>query len=156
MSMSALAHAYEPAMTPAQAMETLKKTDCAKSASECRYYATVEYVAYFAGCRAFVERNTGRRLTDEEWKGTSDFLDKWSIFKDVKLKKAVLKAKNPLKDSLIKETTASLMKLPVDGAVQQCERIALVQENFNPEEWSNILKKSANYSFKESVNASKL
>lgn len=142
---ASVAHAYDPSMSAEKAMKAVAKTDCAASPAECRYYATVEYVSYFEACRTAIEKSTGRRLTDVQWKPNADLVSNWSVFKDEKLKTAVMDSNNPLKAKLIKQNTAKLVKMRADLQTQECERIALVGDDFSPEQWASILKPSVNY-----------
>jgi hypothetical protein len=145
LTLSSLAYAYDPSMEPKQAMNELNKIDCAKFLSECRYYAAVEYVAFFSGCRAVVSKYEGREITDEDWKESTDILNKWSIWKDKKLYSAVMKTSNPLKERLTKDITAYLFRIPANEAFMECERITQVKADKNPEDMSDILQHTKNY-----------
>lgn len=145
MALSSCAYASDPSLEPKKAMEELSKVDCAKSLSECRYYSAIEYVAFFSGCRSVLEKYEGRKITDEDWKESNDILNKWNIWKDEKLHNAVMKAHNPLKDRLIKDITAYLVRIPAHEAFMECERIELVKAQQEPEHNSDILQSTKNY-----------
>lgn len=145
MALSSFVYASDPSLEPKKAMEELAKVDCAKSLSDCRYYATVEYVAFFSGCRAVLGKYEGRKITDEDWKESTDILNNWSIWKDDRLHNAVMKAYNPLKDRLTKDITAYLLRIPAHEAFMECERIALVKNQQEPEHNSDILQSTKNY-----------
>lgn len=145
IALSSTAHAYDSSLEPKKAMEELSKTDCSKSLSECRYYATVEYLAFFSGCRALIGKYEGRVIPDEEWKEVTNLLDNWSIFKDSKLKRAVLRDNNPLKERLNQDISAYLQRIAIGEAMMECERIGLVKENAKPENMSDILQSTLNY-----------
>jgi hypothetical protein len=145
MALSSVAYASDPSLEPKKAMEALAKVDCAKSLSECRYYAAVEYVAFFSGCRAVLGKYEGRKIPDEDWKESTDILNNWNIWKDEKLHNAVMKAHNPLKDRLTKDITAYLFRIPAQEAFMECERIAIVKDNKEPEHMSDILQSTLNY-----------
>lgn len=145
MAFSATAYAYDPAMDPTKAIETIKSIDCAKSIKECRYYAAVEYVAFYSGCRSVIEKYEHREVSDEEWKKNAGILENWSIFLDPKLNKAVLKSENPLRTRWTTEVTLYLLKIPAQEAAMECERIPLIKDNVKPEDMSDVLQESKNY-----------
>jgi hypothetical protein len=145
MVLSSFAYAYDPSLEPKKSMEDLAKLDCSKSLQECRYYSAVEYVAFFSGCRSVLGKYEGRTITDDDWKESTDILNKWSIWKDEKLHNAVMIANNPLKERLTKDITAYLFRIPAHEAFMECERITQVKTNKNPEDMSDILQHTKNY-----------
>jgi len=141
----AYANAYEPSLEPKKAMQQLANTDCSKSLNECRYYAAIEYVAFFSGCRAVLGKYENRKITDEDWKEPNEILKNWEIWKDEKLHHAVIKADNPLREKLTKDISAYLMRIPAHEAMMECERIGLVKGQENPENNSDILQHTIKY-----------
>ncbi len=145
MALTSYTQAYDPSLEPKKAMEQLSKIDCSKSVAECRYYAAIEYVAFFSGCRAVVGKYENRKITDEDWKEPTEFLNNWNIWKDEKLHHAVMKAENPLRERLTKDISAYLMRIPAHEAMMECERISLVKDQQNPEHNSDILQHTIKY-----------
>lgn len=145
MTLSSFAYASDPSLEPKKAMEELVKLNCAKSLPECRYYAALEYVSFFAGCRAVLEKYEGRKFSDEDWKESTDILNKWNIWTDKKLHNSVMKVHNPLKERLTKDITAYLLRIPAHEAMMECERISLVKNQEDPENNSDILQNTQGY-----------
>lgn len=145
MSLTTFSYASDPALEPKKAMEELSKVDCAQSISECRYYAAVEYVAFFSACRTGFGKIQKNKVTDEEWKEIDEVLKNWKIWQDEKLHYAVMKAENPLREKLTKDITAYLLRIPQGEIGMECTRIALVKDQQEPEHNSDILQDTIKY-----------
>ena len=139
------AQSYNPYFTQKQAALHLKQLDCSKDSESCRYYATLEYVAIAQLMRVSIEKQGGKKVTDEEWKPIQDIIDNWHIWKDPKLKHAVLETPNPFLEGIKSNFLVYLNTVTPRESRPEFERIGLMKDQVNPEEHSQILLATKNY-----------
>jgi hypothetical protein len=139
------ASAYDPNITSTKALEQIKQIDCSNALKECRYYAAVEYIAFFESCKNTIASERHNPVTAKENANYNKVIQNWGIFKDPLLKYAVLQAPNLLKDKLIHDTTSYLKTISQDEKRQECSRFGIAKNNGNPENNSEILQLSRNY-----------
>lgn len=140
-----VAQPYDNSLEPKPAFIQLFKTDCRTNFENCRYFATLEYVARFKAMKIMMEKEMGRKITDAEWKRFQDLLDKWHVWKDPKLKQALLETPNPLLEFITKDMVDFFQKRSPSELASEYEHLGLIADQGNPEMESQVLKKSINY-----------
>lgn len=127
-------------------IKKIKTIDCAKDAMECRYFSAIEYVSFVKQCPlAFEYKFKTHEGLDQFNERVKNDLENWQAISEPHMHEAVLSDNNHFRTGLEKKILAYLKTVPADDLAIECSRIALIEQNKDPENMSDILKGTLNY-----------
>jgi hypothetical protein len=135
--------AYETNEPAKAALSHLTSIDCSVQATECRYYAAVETVAFVHECPLALAQKFKDKV--QPTPKLESALANWRALDSANLKTSVLSPDNKLRLGLERDTSKYLSKLSADELGIECSRIQTVLQNKLPEGESDILQGTKNY-----------